>query len=99
MIKIGASIAGDTPYPLRWLKVKAPPCREEWNPFCARRVRARRFTRLPTATEGDHPTMPTLRRGAAPLLGAVILAFSLPACVSPPVAPAGPGPLREEAAP
>src|SRR4051794_17157940 len=40
--------------------------------------------------------MPTLRRGAVPLLGAAVLLLCLPACTGPPVAPAVP--LHGEAA-
>jgi len=43
--------------------------------------------------------MPTLRRGAGRFLGTAVLAFFLPACSAPPVAPAGSGPLREQTIP
>src|SRR5438552_11536046 len=64
-----------------------------------RGARACLLTRLPIASEGDQPTMPTLRHEMARLLSAAVLAFVLPACSAPPVASAGPDPFREGAAP
>src|SRR5262245_12199117 len=66
--------------------------------MCTPWVRTLLLTRLPTASEG-HLTMPTLRRGAGRFLGTAVLAFFLPACSAPPVAPAGSGPLREQTIP